>query len=401
MRVLMTCQPAFSHGTQLIPVARELELRGHQVRVATSATFATTLRGYGLDACAFGPDWMLRPGDALFDRTVGPHSFFGFPDVVDSAAVEELTAAAADFDPDLMVRDYSEFTGWAVARKRAVPLVTQGIIHRLPPPAEDRVVEGVARIARLAGVEPPAHGEELLGWAYLDIVPPSFRCPWEHHAPRARPCRPSSFDGSTSDTSDEPPAWLGSLGADRPAVYVTLGTVFAEEPLVWQAVLAAVGSLDVDTLVTTGSVGPIDLGPVPSNVRVEAYVPQSQVLPRCRAVICHAGYNTMIGAFWHGLPTVCVPLSADQPINAARCADAGAGINTANAPAIDPRGPLVDPSTLSHQAIAAAVRTILDDPSFAAAASRLGEEIRAMPGPGATAVALEQLAVGCGVEPRC
>jgi UDP:flavonoid glycosyltransferase YjiC (YdhE family) len=390
MRVLMTCQPAFSHANQFIPLARELEQRGHQVLVATSPTFAADLERYGPKARGFGPDWLVRPGDPVFDRTVGQQAFFGFPHVPDAAAIDELLRLAADFKPDLIVREYAEFAGWTVARRRGVPLVTQGIIHRLPPPAEDRVVELVGRIAGLAGVEPPGNRDDMLGVALLDVVPPLFRCPWEHDASVAHPSRPSAFDGAVPGDS---PDWLKTFGRERPGLYVTLGTIFTEFPSAWRAVMSALSTVDADAVVTTGSTDPGSLGAVSANVRIERYIPQSHVLPLCSAVVCHAGFGTMIGAFSHGLPAVCLPLAADQPVNASRCAEAGAGINAANAPAVDPRGPLVDPDTLDSDELAAHIRSVLTDPAFRSAARQLGDEIEAMPGPDHAATLLEEWAL--------
>ena len=179
----MTCQPAFSHATQLIPVARKLSGDGHSVAVATSASFAPVLARHGIDVRAFGPDWMIGPGDPVYDRTVGRHLFPGFAQVPDRSSIDRVAGLARDHRADLIVREYSEFTGWVVARKLGVPLVTHGIIHRLRPPAEDGIAQAVGRLAELAGVDPPRDRDDLLGSAYLNIVPPSFRCPWEHDQP--------------------------------------------------------------------------------------------------------------------------------------------------------------------------------------------------------------------------
>ncbi len=389
MQVLMSSQPAFSHAAQMIPLARELERRGHVVTLASSAPLVPALRQLGVDARPFGRDWQMRPGDPLYDRTVGRESFFGFPQVPDRSSVEGLTRLARDTGAQLIVREYSEFTGWAVARSLDVPFVTQAIIHRLPPPAEARVVELAARLAALAGIEPPENADELFGSAYLDIVPPSFRCEWEHDVALARPTRPSLFDGSEGEAS---PPWLDDLGRERPLIYVTLGTIFNRFPAVWRAVLTAVDRLDVDALVTIGrDIGPVQRGAARPNVRIERYVPQSQLLPRCSAVVCHAGFSTLIGAFNHRLPALCLPLDADQPVNARCCAAAGAGINAANAPARDARGPLVDPDTLNPADVANATMRLIDEPAFAQAAKCLAGEIQAMPGLSQTADLLERL----------
>ena len=41
-------------------------------------------------------------------------------------------------------------------------------------------------------MDPPRDRDDLLGTAYLNIVPPSFRCPWEHDQPLAHPTRPGN-----------------------------------------------------------------------------------------------------------------------------------------------------------------------------------------------------------------
>jgi UDP:flavonoid glycosyltransferase YjiC (YdhE family) len=373
----------------MIPLARTLAARGHNVRFATSARFASSLQGLGFDAKAFPPDWEERPGDRVYDRTIGREDFFGFPQVPTAATVAELTHLAEEAGAQLIIREYSEFAAWAVARRLGLPLVTHSIIHRLPPEAEAHVLEAAAGLASLAGIDPARDPDELLGEAYVNVVPPTFRLPWEHSIPVALIARPSLFDGPDSESA---PTWLGELGLARPLIYVTLGTVFNDSPALWRALLSAVGELDVDAVITTGAnIDPAGLGEPPPNARLERYVRQSHVLPRCSAVVCHAGFNTLIAAFGHGLPVLCLPLDADQPVNA-RCVEAaGAGISLANAPPRDARGPYLDPNTLDPTALARAVTRVLAEPGFARVAQRLASEIELMPGPEETAAALEQL----------
>jgi Erythromycin biosynthesis protein CIII-like, C-terminal domain len=390
MQILISTQPAFSHAAQMIPLAQTLARRKHTVTFATSATFVPSLHALGFDAKPFAPEWQIRPGDGVYDRTVGRESFFGFPQVPTAASVAELTRLAEQTGAQLIIREYSEFAAWAVARRLGLPLVTHSIIHRLPPQAEARVLELAGRVASLAGIDHPRDPDELLGEAYVNVVPRSFRCPWEHSIPVALIARPSLYDGPGSEPA---PSWLPALGRARPLIYVTLGTVFNDSPALWRALLKAVAPLNLDAVITTGpNVDPAGIGDPPPNARLVRYVRQSRVLPRCNAVVSHAGFNTLLAAFAHGLPAVCLPLDADQPVNA-RCVEAaGAGISLANAPPRDARGPLVDPNTLDPDNIAEAITRVLDEPSFPDAARRLAGEIQAMPGPADTARRLERLA---------
>ena len=68
------------------------------------------------------------------------------------------------------------------------------------------------------------------------------------------------------------------------------------------------------------------------------------------------------------LPQVCIPIGADQHVNAAQVAAAGAGI-------------AVPPDQRTPERIRAAIDSVLAEPSYAAAAGRLQDEIQAMPAP--------------------
>jgi UDP:flavonoid glycosyltransferase YjiC (YdhE family) len=47
------------------------------------------------------------------------------------------------------------------------------------------------------------------------------------------------------------------------------------------------------------------------------------LLPHCDVVLTHGGYGAIMACLSLGLPMVVLPVSADQPRNARRCADLG------------------------------------------------------------------------------
>jgi UDP:flavonoid glycosyltransferase YjiC (YdhE family) len=94
------------------------------------------------------------------------------------------------------------------------------------------------------------------------------------------------------------------------------------------------------------------------------------LLPRCSAVICHAGAGTLIGALAYGVPVVCLPRGADQFANAEQVARTGAGITLL-------------PSQVSVESIRDATRLVLDETTYAAAARKLRSEIELLPDPSA------------------
>ncbi|RSM86383.1 hypothetical protein DMH04_14615 [Kibdelosporangium aridum] len=120
------------------------------------------------------------------------------------------------------------------------------------------------------------------------------------------------------------PAWLDTLGRERPLVYATLGTVFNRLRKPRQALIDGLAELDVDVLLTVGrTVDPDTLAPVPPRMRIERFVPQAYAMSKASLVVSQAGLGTMLGAIYHGVPMVSIIIGAEHPLNAASAAEAG------------------------------------------------------------------------------
>jgi MGT family glycosyltransferase len=150
-------------------------------------------------------------------------------------------------------------------------------------------------------------------------------------------------------------------------VYITFGTVLttvAETQPLYRAAIEAVATLPVQTLLTTGRGFDLGiLGKVPSNVRVEAFVPQAEVFPHAEVMVCHGGSGTVLGGLAAGIPQVVLPCGADQPANAKSVAALGAGV------ALDK--PNAD-------TLRAAIERVLGDTRFRDAARLVAREMATM-----------------------
>lgn len=149
-------------------------------------------------------------------------------------------------------------------------------------------------------------------------------------------------------------------------VYATFGTVFADAGVL-RTMIHAVQDLDVNLVVTTGhGVDPNSLG-VAAGARgcsaIPPAVPAAAKMQRGRVA---RRFRNGVGALAQRLPQVCVPVGADQFVNAERIARYGAGI-------------VLSPDARTPQAVRAALLSVLQDPSFASAATRLQSEVERMP----------------------
>ena len=118
---------------------------------------------------------------------------------------------------------------------------------------------------------------------------------------------------------------------------------------------------------TVGShADPQELGPLPANVHATRWVPQADVLPHASVMVCHGGSGTMRGGLAAGVPLVILPLFADQPHNARRVAELGAGIALDGGPSAIPW-------------LAESVRQVRADPAYRAAAAEIAEDAWSLP----------------------
>jgi MGT family glycosyltransferase len=150
---------------------------------------------------------------------------------------------------------------------------------------------------------------------------------------------------------------------ERPRALVSLSTTFQNQAALLQRMIDALGSLELDAVVTTGP-AMADAGlRAPPNVVLVDSAPHGAVMREVSLVITHGGHGTVTRALAHGLPLLVVPMGRDQDDNALRVTARGAG--------------LALPTTASGPEIAAAVNRLIVEPRFAAAARRLSAAIAA------------------------
>ncbi len=114
--------------------------------------------------------------------------------------------------------------------------------------------------------------------------------------------------------------------ADRPLLYISLGTLYNQRPDFFRQCLRAFGSEDLRVILSLGEgLRREELGPLPANIQVASYVPQLEVLQRASAFITHGGANSVMEAFSFGVPVIVVPQNDEQTLTATRVVELGLG----------------------------------------------------------------------------
>ncbi|MGV9860228.1 glycosyltransferase [Gordonia sp. NPDC003425] len=168
---------------------------------------------------------------------------------------------------------------------------------------------------------------------------------------------------------------------DRPLLLLTLSTVaFPGQHKAFQRLLDAVSELPVDVIAGTGeAIDPAGLR-VGANTELQTIIDHAALMPEASVVITHGGHATTVRALAHRVPILFVPMHPmmDQPKIARAVATADAG--------------LVVSKKASPERTRAAIRRLLDEPSFTRRAGEIGAEMIAADGVGRVADVVSSVA---------
>jgi UDP:flavonoid glycosyltransferase YjiC (YdhE family) len=356
VRILFTFIGGSGHFYPLVPIARAARAAGHDVAVAGSGGMVETIQAAGFTAFPTSerrppkPHIMppLEPADLAREDQVLRDGFAG---VGARRHATVLPGIVRTWQPDVLVRDEVDFGAGIVAELLGIPCAVVLVLAAGSFLRQDLVADPLRELRAELGLPADPALSMLDSDLVLSPFPPSFRSP-------AFPLPDTALSYRSVD-----PSPVG----DRRTVYVTLGTIDTY-PELFERVITGLRDLPVDVVVTVGKhLDPAQFGPQPDNVRIERFIPQDEVLPHCCLVVSHAGSGSLLGAFTYGLPSILLPLGADQPHNARRCAELGVGRE-------------LDPVTATPHQIHATAATMLADPACRRAAEELRDELDALPG---------------------
>lgn len=370
MRVLFTFVGGLGHFQPLVPFATAVAAAGHTVAFAAGPDRREAIEAAGFTAFAVGGERadevperlpLLVPDRDREDRDLRE----GF---VRRGAGERLPRYLDLFDrwrPDVVVCEEVDFGSVLAAEKLGLPYANVQVIASGSFVRPAVIGPALAELRAEHGLPPDPDLRMLHRHLMLSPFPPSFRDPAFPLPDNAFPIRPPVGPSARSDT---------------PTVYFTLGTVFnTESGDLFSRVLEGLSDLPVDVIATVGGhIDPAEFGEQRPGVRIARYLPQAEVLPRCDLVISHGGSGSVIGALAHGLPTVLLPMGADQPHNADQCVRLGVGRE-------------LDPVTVTPQDVRAAVTGVMADPAYRQAAERVRAEMLGLPDPAEAVPLLERL----------
>jgi MGT family glycosyltransferase len=389
-RVLFVVPPLTGHINPTVAVGTELAARGHDVAWAGHPAALRPLLPAAARLFPAAGDASHARLAVVRDHRPPPRGPAAMKSVWENlimplahAMLPGVADAVARFAPHLVVADQQAIAGALAARQAGVVWVTSASTpgELLRPPRHMQEVEAWVRDQMTAfqlacGISDPADlrfSDRLV----LVFTTAALIGDTRHFGARYVFTGPALARWPGPE-SPFPWEWLDP---GRRHLLVTLGTLSGPAgPRFFRTVVDALADLG-------GELQAVLAAPprpqAPPHILFAGHVPQLALLPHMSAVVCHGGQNTVCEALAYGLPLVVVPMRHDQPIIAKQVADAGAGVGLR----IDQlRIDLLRPTELRD-----AVRAVLVDPSYRAAAEVVRDSFAAAGGATAAADQLEKL----------
>ncbi|MEB3367719.1 glycosyltransferase [Saccharopolyspora mangrovi] len=394
LRIVLTAMPVYSHLVPLLlPVGRQLRDAGHDVRVATSEDMVGAVKRAGLRP-------LVLPGLLTMRDLAGAPAGHGltteFEEVAKRCGTATTGVTAAMFSrsfigvlgrnfgerllengeaPDLIVREGTEFGGYFAAEKWGIPSAVLDIGPMAPhgdPVVTAEINAGRAHFG-LDAIDDPWQPMRTFRAGVVPEVfyPEHARIESAHHY-RVPADDEQQLDPEIAALPDRPLV-LASLGSNAPMM-------LGERPQLLDTIIEALGKLPVTGVVALGaSRDPREwTGQRAENVHLTSFVQQQTLLPAVDAFLTHCGFNSTRESLYAGVPIVGLPMFAEQPANAERITELGAGL-------------ALNVEDASGPALHEAVLRVLEEPAFRSAARGMQRRTMALPPLSRIVADLEQL----------
>jgi MGT family glycosyltransferase len=381
LRVICASVAATGHFLPALTLARALRSRGHEVLLNAPERWRQLVEE---------ADMRLLPLQEIGARTSPGDGPFEAAELAEVA--RSLAGAIREARPDVVISDpftqapmlAAEVAGVRTATlipdpyyapERGLPVFAQGL---LPPrtalgqvawkaawPLADRAQRQMQVISNelRARLDLPPH-ERLDGGISdgLAMVATFPQLEYPRHWPaHVHVTGPMLFDLPHTRTELPP--------GEAPLILVVASTTGLDSPSGFvRSVLDALTEEPVRIAATLSKRGERWLGPTPKNAVVVDWLRLAPALPEASAVVCHGGHGTVAGALAAGVPTLVCPIGGNTAQTGARVAWAGAGL-------------MLPQRMFARASLRWAVRRLLADPRYRAAARRIAAWAQANPGP--------------------
>jgi MGT family glycosyltransferase len=383
--------PVHGHVNPMLPLVAELVSRGERVVHYALEEFRVPIEHTGAEFRSYPEGFALHPVHGDPRRILNhPNPFLIVRTLLTATewVLEHMTDEVAGTRPDYVIHDAMNPWGRYMAEILGIPsitsivsvLVTPQLLLSVPPVAARTIGMYLTRrsdvrrcysllreLTRRYGLRQPGGiFDQLNNYSELNFIYTSRLI--QPHDDQFDERRYKFVGPMVMDRPYAPAFPFERLDADRPLVYVSLGTMVTDQAFL-RTCADAFADTDWQIVMATGSpVTPEWSRALPDNLIAQQSVPQLDILRRASVYVTHCGMGGISESLSNDVPMVAVPFVADQPWNAHRLAELGVARPLSRR--------LISPRRLRR-----AVEIVLNQPSYRESARRVGESLRAAGGP--------------------
>jgi rhamnosyltransferase subunit B len=380
-------------------LGRQLSAQGHEVTLITACLFEAAARAAGLNVVPLGTReeferfmadpriWRLYEGTKMVFEFAGESTQMHFdaiaalgqqgrqPDLLMAPCTAfgarlarekfRIPLVTVDLQPAILISAYELpvlFPGMQYLRR--LPLWLKKRLVRAPNPADRFAAPAVHRACAAQGITPPKN----LWWDW-GHSPDGVLCLFPAWFAQPQPDWPANllqWDFPLEDLAAEQPLegrLRHFLDAGEKPIIFTPGSANIQAERFFEVALAAAERLGKRAVFVTRKLQQLPPS-LPHTILPVEYVPFSTLLPHAAAFVHHGGIGTLSQGFAAGIPQLIMAMAHDQPDNAYRLEQMGAGIG-------------LTPRTFTPGNVAVAIEKLLTEPAFVGASREAAGRIAA------------------------
>ena len=384
MKIAWFCIPAYGHTNPTLAVVKELTAAGHQVYYFSFEMFRERIEQAGAQFIACdGYDFEMEDKENA-DR-VGKDKVFATELLVSSTlALDDMTTEKiGEIRPDVVVSDSVAFWGKLVAMKHRIPYVSSTTTFAFNRYSAKYMRESPGDIVKMLLAMPRIQKQikRLRDKGYpvrglLDIVQNDNNTNTIVYTSKLfQPC---------ADTFSERYRFIGPsirpvtepvLKTAEKTVYISMGTVNQNREF-YRNCIHVLGQTDWQVIISMGT-NTEHFDRLPGNIQIHESVDQMAVLSIADAFITHCGMNSASEGLYFQVPLVLFPQTPEQGAVARRAEELGAGVRL---------------KSISEEDVLQALKQVLFEPAYRAAATRISESFHACGGAAEARKFLEKVA---------
>ena len=364
--------PSLSHVNPTLPMVQELVARGEEVIYYLTEPYKEAIEATGATFRSYESQIeRINQAATSSGKLVGlpmhmlDEALFVIPQILNSIRAEQ---------PDCLVYETMCLSGRLVAEIAHIPAVNFRMIFAFSKRLADifrsnasHDLEGLqsfqasmAKACKLYGIQPFHLGSIFTHEEALNIVtvPRAFQIDNESFGAQY------AFVGASVAPRQHDTEFPFAQIERQPVIYISHGTVYNNKLDFFQRCIAAFANTSWKVVISIGkNVAQEQLGPIPANFIIRAYVPQLEVLKYASVCVTHGGMSTIMEAFSYGVPLVVIPqATSDVTINARRVQELGLGV-------------MLDEKSFTPELLRTTALSISNDPTYYSRVQWMREEI--------------------------